>query len=278
MNIRAHQRLLLRNGDYKGGHDGDEGPAMRGAIDRVLKRNRAKLPFNPDRASAKRRRTAASQLILTALGYPVGKPDGLMGHLTADANDHFNYWIASGRKFVIKQTPIKTERPVVTTARNGSRIPLQSECNRVYGTPGKNTGTIRKRLVTVNVPYPLKYGRQKVTRVTVHKMVADSLIAAFTEVLEHYGIERIRKLGLDVYGGTYNPRKMRGGNRWSMHAYGIAIDMHPAGNGLKTRCPQALFCKPEYKAFLDIMEKHSWLPAIRLWGADAMHFQVARLR
>jgi len=70
---------------------------------------------------------------------------------------------------------------------------------------------------------------------------------------------------------------MRGGSKWSMHAYGCAIDFYAAPNGLRTRCPKALFCGDEYKPFLDIMQSFDWLPAIRLWGADAMHFQVARI-
>jgi len=83
---------------------------------------------------------------------------------------------------------------------------------------------------------------------------------------------------VDRFAGSYNPRKMRGGSQYSMHAYGCALDFYAAPNGLRMRCPDALFCGPQYKPFLDIMEKHGLLPAIRLWGADAMHFQMARLR
>lgn len=86
-----------------------------------------------------------------------------------------------------------------------------------------------------------------------------------------------RDPGIDRYAGAYTHRKMRGGSKWSMHAFGCAIDFYAEPNGLRTRCPQALFCGTDYKDFLDIMEAHEWLPAIRLWGADAMHFQRARI-
>jgi hypothetical protein len=86
-----------------------------------------------------------------------------------------------------------------------------------------------------------------------------------------------RGTGIDRYAGAYTHRKMRGGSNWSMHAFGCAIDFYAEPNGLRTRCPQDLFCGSDYKDFLDIMEAHEWLPAIRLWGADAMHFQRARI-
>jgi len=111
----------------------------------------------------------------------------------------------------------------------------------------------------------------------VHEAVADRLLGALLAVRAEYGPEGMRELGLDRYAGAYNKRRMRGGSKWSMHAYGCAIDFYAAPNGLRTRCPKALFCGDEYKPFLDIMQSFDWLPAIRLWGADAMHFQVARI-
>jgi len=51
-----------------------------------------------------------------------------------------------------------------------------------------------------------------------------------------------------------------------MHPYRCAIDCFAEPNGLPMTCPQALFCGAPYKPFLDIMQDHEWLAAIRLWA------------
>lgn len=156
-------------------------------------------------------------------------------------------------------------------------IPRQSELRRFYGHPGPE---IEAQLAFANLPFSMRLDWDlgtKVRRLRVHKKCAPSLVAALTAVRDEYKEQGMAELGLDRYAGGYMHRKMRGGNSWSMHAYGCAIDIYAGPNGLRKRCPDALFCKPEYQPFLDIMEAHGWLPAIRLWGADAMHFQQARL-
>lgn len=156
-------------------------------------------------------------------------------------------------------------------------IPRQSEVDKFYGRPGPE---VEAQLGFAELPFDLRLDwdlAKTVRRVRLHKKCIPAFVAAMTEVHKHYGAQKMRELGIDRFAGAYNHRKMRGSSRWSMHAYGCAVDFYAAPNGLKVRCPDALFCKPEYKPFLDIMEKHGWLPAIRLWGADAMHFQMARL-
>lgn len=158
-----------------------------------------------------------------------------------------------------------------------TELPRQSELDRFYGKPGP---AIEAQLVFAELPFHLRLDwdlNAKVKRVRLHKKCAAAFVAAMVEVFAHYGEVEFRKLGIDRFAGGYNHRKMRGGTKWSLHAYGAAVDFYAAPNGLTVKCPDALFCKPEYKPFLDIMEKHGWLPAIRLWGADAMHFQMARL-
>lgn len=156
-------------------------------------------------------------------------------------------------------------------------LPKQSECGTFYGVPGP---AIEAQLVYAELPFHLRLDWALGTttrRVRLHKKCAPAFVAAMTEVWSKYGEQKFRQLGIDRFAGAYNHRQMRGGSSWSMHAYGCAVDFYAGPNGLKVKCPNALFCKPEYKDFLDIMEKHGWLPAIRLWGADAMHFQMARL-
>jgi hypothetical protein len=156
-------------------------------------------------------------------------------------------------------------------------IPKQSEVGTFYGKPGPE---IQSRLAMVALPFPLRldWDLAKTTkRVQLHQKCGAAFVAALTELQAVYGLARLQALGIDRFAGGYAHRQMRGGTSWSMHAYGCAVDFYAAPNGLQVRCPDALFCKPEYKDFLDIMERHGWLPAGRLWGADFMHFQMARL-
>ena len=163
------------------------------------------------------------------------------------------------------------------TVIDRAALPRQADCAKFYGEPGP---AIEAQLIFSVLPFDLRLDwdlGKRVRRVKLHKKCAVAFSAAMTAVHDHYGPVRMRDLGIDRFAGGYAHRTMRGGTSWSRHAYGCAVDFYAGPNGLKVRCPDALFCKPDYKAFLDIMEAHGWLPAIRLWGADAMHFQMARL-
>ena len=156
-------------------------------------------------------------------------------------------------------------------------LPRQADCPTFYGKPGPE---IEAQLVFAELPFHLRLDWDLGTttrRVRLHKKCAPAFVAALSEVWSHYGETKFRDLGIDRFAGGYAHRVMRGGTKWSMHAYGCAVDFYAGPNGLKVRAPQALFSKPDYADFLDIMEKHGWLSALRLWGADAMHFQMARL-
>lgn len=270
MENRHLQMVLSEKGFYEGGIDGILGPMSRAAISSAQSHYRSKYSFNPSRSSDKRLRTAVLQACLDDLGYEPGLIDGWWGVHTEEALNAFLYKKQNGSNEVIKRDPKGT--------LGSANIPTQGEVNRVYGDPETQ---VPSRLVTIELPFTLTIAwgmHPKTRKVTVHRDCADQLRSALIAVRDHYGPARWEELGLHMYGGAYNKRTIRGGTAWSMHAYGCAIDIHPANNGLRTRCPQALFCKPEYTDFLDIMQRHEWLPAIRLWGADAMHFQRARLR
>jgi hypothetical protein len=274
MNISDIQRILSKTGYYAGGIDNDLGPLTQNAIE-VIERTQAHQYPKAKRWGWKRRGIAAAQACLNVWGFEAGSVDGQAGVNTLEAFRAWEYKNVNGKREVVNRPERKSYEPSKTIRR-----PRQRDVENVYGTAGKNSGTIRKRLKTIKLPFKLRIDynlRQSTNKITVHKDVADDLEAALIEVHEHYGMDEMRRLGIDRYAGAYNPRKMRGGSRWSMHAYGIAIDFFAAPNGLRVSCPKALFCGDEYKPFLDIMEKHGWLPALRLWGKDAMHFQAARL-
>jgi len=101
-----------------------------------------------------------------------------------------------------------------------------------------------------------------------HKLVAPKFREALKNVIDKGLTNQIK-----TFGGCLNKRLMRGGNNWSMHSWGIAIDVNPRWN----RFGQKKFEMSEElaKCFEDVGF---------IWGGrwtgcpDAMHFQYATIR
>ena len=143
-----------------------------------------------------------------------------------------------------------------------------------YGTPNV---TGEGYLVTVNLPYPMRLAWDTdttVTKLRCHKLVADKFEAVFKDILAAYGLPKIKELGIDLFGGCFNFRKMRGGSAWSKHSWGIAIDLDPARNGLKTPFAKAQFSKPEYTKLHEIFEKHGFINLGKTRNFDTMHWEI----
>ena len=142
-----------------------------------------------------------------------------------------------------------------------------------FGQPGDTSN-----FVVIDLPYPMRIAWD--TKVTVkkmqcHKLAADPFKKVFADLLAYYGLTELQRLGIDLFGGCVNVRPMRGSKtKWSRHAWGIAIDLDPARNGLKTKAPIAQFSKPEYKAMTDIFYKHGFIGLGREQDRDFMHFQL----
>jgi len=262
--------LMAATGDDTGGIDGALGPMSEAAMGSVEARHANAYTFDHTTTTDARRRAAVAQACLNQLGHDAGIVDGWIGVNTTEALNAFLFKASTGEDEVIDRTPAANFTP-------SGNIPRQSQVDAVYGTPGAQ---IESRLMMIRLPFKLRIDwnlRQRTNKIRVHRDCAPGLEVALIAVHAHYGPDEMARLGIDRYAGAYNHRKMRGGSRWSMHAYGCAIDFYAEPNGLRMACPQALFCRPEYQPFLDIMEQHEWLPALRLWGKDAMHFQRARL-
>jgi hypothetical protein len=67
----------------------------------------------------------------------------------------------------------------------------------------------------------------------MHEKVAASATRVLSKALAHYGLDQLSALNLDVTGGCFNDRVMKGGTRPSMHSRGIAIDFDPDHNQLR---------------------------------------------
>ena len=134
-------------------------------------------------------------------------------------------------------------------------------------------------LVKIDLPYPMRLSwdtETTVKKMMCHKLVSDKFKAVFNDLLAHYGYEKIKELGIDLFGGCFAYRKMRGGSAWSMHSWGIAIDLDPARNQLKETSKTARFARPEYKPMIDIFYKNGFIGLGPEQNRDWMHFQIAQ--
>lgn len=142
---------------------------------------------------------------------------------------------------------------------------------------GKPNVTGSGYLVTIKLPYPMRLAWDldtKITKMSCHKLVADNFTGVFNDLLSHYGYEKIVELGIDLFGGTFNFRKMRGGSEWSRHSWGVAIDLDPARNLLKETSKTARFARPEYKPMIDIFYKWGFVGLGKEKNYDWMHFEI----
>ena len=140
-----------------------------------------------------------------------------------------------------------------------------------YGKPGPSN------LVIINLPYPMKIAwdpLHTVNKMQCHKLVANNFKGVFNDILAEYGIAKIQELGIDLFGGCYNFRQMRGGDEWSRHSWGIAIDLDPSRNQLKWKKNKAQFAKPEYKKMIDAFYRNGFKGLGPEKDYDWMHFEI----
>jgi peptidoglycan hydrolase-like protein with peptidoglycan-binding domain len=141
---------------------------------------------------------------------------------------------------------------------------------RYYGPVGENQ-------VRIDVPYRMVLAWDtdtELNKITCHKKVAESLYSALENVSYLYSEKDIIKHGFHLFGGTLNVRKIRGGNRWSTHSWGIAIDIDPARNGLKLPWNKAYLGRPECRDFVECFKQEGWYSLGLEKNYDAMHLQA----
>lgn len=262
--IKIAQRYLNSKNLYTGSIDGIAGNNTITALD--------KLTGLPKTWNLKKKIVGAVQLYCKEEGFAPGAIDGLWGTQTQTAFNQLKY------KLLYGQEP-DTWRPEDRVPVNPNHWPLQNKAalDAFYGS-AKPTGN--SNLVLVTLPYPLVLAwdtTKVVTRLTAHKKVKDSLLRVLTKVLNYYGIEEIKRLRLDYFGGCFNYRVMRGGTSLSTHSWGIAIDFDPIKNQLDWGRDKATFARPEYNKWWEFWEEEGWVSLGRERNFDWMHVQAAKL-
>lgn len=145
---------------------------------------------------------------------------------------------------------------------------------------GEANPTGKGYLVYIDLPYPMRIAWQrqtKIKRFQCHKLMAQALLNVFNGLLAHYGYDRLVELGIDLYGGCFNYREMRGGTELSTHSWGISLDLDPDRNLLHESAKTARFARPEYKPMMDIFYGHGFINLGREKNFDFMHFQYNRI-
>jgi hypothetical protein len=202
-----------------------------------------------------------------------------------DQNFNDNKWTTkiTGQTLVIRYDELTEEQKAkVKTVQDNLKKKAQKlgstppSSGRGYDYINQKYGEIgdQSNLTRLTFPYPMYFDGKLVKTTQVHKLVQKQLTDIFNDILTTFGLEKIKKLGLDQFSGLYNVRNKRGGSTPSIHSWGIAIDLYAAKNGLNQKTGNALFSKDEYKSFIDIWYKYGFKSFGRELGYDWMHFQV----
>jgi len=218
-----------------------------------------------------RKHMAVQQLVLLRLGYDPGKIDGLLGPQTAFAYDLFRS--RDPEALATFKDKDAGKKPII--APQHSKWPKQSasSMDKYFGHKGTNQDKLR-------LPFPMKLSWDKkdtVTEIKLNKKVIESAGRVFEKIASRYDARARVRLGLDLFGGALNVRRMRGGSAWSIHSWGCAIDFDPERNQLRWNSRKATLASPEFEDFWGFWEEEGWLSLGRARDYDWMHVQAARL-
>ncbi len=158
--------------------------------------------------------------------------------------------------------------------------PAQGALAAFYGNPDVNGDGLPDKaweaanIVRIAPPYPLFLAWAPTTHVSgiaVHKKCADSLTRILTRIGTELTEAERRRFQLDMYGGCFNYRLMRGSTNLSVHSYGAAIDLAPAINSLGAEWGSKENMMPQ--KVVQMFNKEG-----AVWGGiwrrpDAQHFQ-----
>jgi hypothetical protein len=259
--IELVQTLLKRDNHYQGDVNGVAGSNTLGGI--------ANLPGIDPGWSEKRKLVAAIQVYADRQGIAVKPIDGYWGPITEEAYNQLRRMVFPNERSATIWRP----EEVADANPNGWPKQYTAEFDAFYGNQGG-------QLVSVQLPYEHRLSWQldkSVRSFKCHAKVADSISKVLSGVLTHYGEAEIKRLKLDIWGGCFNIRPIRGGTKPSMHSWGIAIDYDPNRNKLAWGADKATFAAEEYRRWWELWEAEGWVSLGRARNFDWMHIQAAKI-
>lgn len=173
-----------------------------------------------------------------------------------------------------------------------------TQMRKFYGTPWNSAGKLdkvwyRENVISMILPWEMEIAwapGSTAKRIQVHKKCADSLLRILNQiwaearimVKEELGYDhdtafydiktrdKLKKLHLNQFGGTFNFRKIHGSSKYSGHSWAASIDIDPLHNAQGDQTPEM----PTW--VIKIFEDEGWV-----WGGhwkgkrkDGMHFQA----
>lgn len=252
INIHSDSKVLKVDGEF--------GPRSMKAARLLLENNGVKLGPKADV------KIALMQFVLKEAEVATGPIDGIDGPITARAADRWEG--TNWRSDVQAMVP-----PDVTLPTSLQRWPKYNDIEEFYGKAGTNQ-------ILVNLPYPKRLAwdlNTQVTRLKMNKNCAESYIRVQNAILQAYGLKDLIRLRLDITGGMFNHRPMRGGKRLSTHAYGCAEDVDPVMNRLRETSATARLARPEYAEYWKCWTDEGWTSLGKAKNFDWMHVQACRL-
>ncbi len=265
------QADLKKKGHYQRGIDGNAGKATMQACEKYLNMNFALLPQGAMALPESRKLNFTLQLLCKEAGIDSDPVDGFWGPVTQHAFESLAELRSTGH------TPpnFRDDEPLESNPHLWPRDTAnQSAMHAFYGPPGSPP------LKQVRCPWALRLAWDKsqiVRNVGVHAKVADSMENIFARVHQHYGEAELKRLRLDLFGGSFANRKKRGGSTWSTHAWAVALDWDPERNQLKWGRDRASLDDPAYAFWWRAWEEEGWVSLGRSRNFDWMHVQAARL-
>jgi hypothetical protein len=265
MNNSYIQQFLKDEGIFNGNVDGIIGPQSLSAIRRYL----IKQGIGIKRWTRYRLLIGIEQSIYKKEGFDTGPIDGFVGEQTRFAREQ---WEAKGKDpSILHNVSLWRDINIITPKNDW---PRQQDCLKYFGKPGENQTKIQ-------LPWDMyiAWDKKKVIKsFSCHEKVHDSMLRCLERIGDAYPDASVRrKLGIDLWGGCLNVRKMRGGSSWSMHSWGIAVDFDPDRNQLRWGRDKARLAKPDCELFWKIWEEEGWISLGRSRNFDWMHVQAARL-
>lgn len=257
--IKLIQNQLNKLGFNAGAEDGIVGNKTKAALNKV-----SEIPHN---WSFKKKAIGFIQIQCKVNGIDAGSIDGYWGPQTDFAFEVLKEFLETG----VMPLPWRDITPLDINPNNW---PKQDEVsmNNFFGDVGENQSRLQ-------LPYAhrLSWDKRKIVNsFYCNTKVHDSLNKVLTNVLNQYGIEEIKRLRLDIWGGCLNVRKMRGGTKWSTHSWGVALDYDPENNRLKWGRDKASFANSEYDKWWEFWEEEGWTSLGRTKNYDWMHLQAAK--